>query len=139
MYLTLFRVYDPNTGRWLSRDPLGEKAGVNLYDYVGGNPAYRIDRDGRWWQIPMIAGIVVGGLYFYKHCLDQCNQGGWCPTDPASRKRFGQCAEYCTNLVSLWTTILDGGFFDTKPPMPSPTSTTGTVGGAIGSATQDSQ
>jgi RHS repeat-associated protein len=40
LYLTLFRAYDPVTGRWISRDPIGEigDAAANLYDYVGGNP-----------------------------------------------------------------------------------------------------
>ncbi len=33
-----FRAYDPETGRWLSRDPIGENGGINLYGYVGNNP-----------------------------------------------------------------------------------------------------
>ncbi len=33
--LTLFRAYDPNKGRWLNRDPLGESAGLNVFSYVG--------------------------------------------------------------------------------------------------------
>jgi RHS repeat-associated protein len=38
MYLTQFRAYDPNTGRWVSRDPIREYGGINLYAYVSGNP-----------------------------------------------------------------------------------------------------
>lgn len=37
-YLTLFRAYDPKLGRWLSRDPVGESVGANLYAYVENNP-----------------------------------------------------------------------------------------------------
>lgn len=33
-----FRAYVPGSGRWLSRDPIGEKGGVNLYGYVGNRP-----------------------------------------------------------------------------------------------------
>jgi hypothetical protein len=44
-----YRYYDPQTGRWPSRDPIGEEGGVNLYgfvyndsqqlyDYLGGKP-----------------------------------------------------------------------------------------------------
>jgi len=33
-----FRYYDPRLGRWLSRDPLGEAGGFNLYAYCGNDP-----------------------------------------------------------------------------------------------------
>ena len=47
--LTRFRAYDPELGRWLSRDPLknaefGE--GPNLYLYVGDDPVNRTDPSG---------------------------------------------------------------------------------------------
>jgi uncharacterized protein RhaS with RHS repeats len=35
--------YDPTVGVWLSRDPLGEKVGPNLYQYVKNNPVKYID------------------------------------------------------------------------------------------------
>ena len=35
--------YDPNIGRWMSRDPIGENGGLNLYEYVGNNPTNQID------------------------------------------------------------------------------------------------
>lgn len=41
--LTLFRAYHSRLGRWLSRDPLGESAGSNLYSYVMNNPLNAID------------------------------------------------------------------------------------------------
>ena len=37
------RYYQPSTGRWLSRDPIGEKGGLNLYGYVANNPINAID------------------------------------------------------------------------------------------------
>ncbi|PZR79854.1 MAG: hypothetical protein DLM52_00460, partial [Chthoniobacterales bacterium] len=38
-----YRAYDPDLGRWLSRDPIGERGGINLYGYVANNPANAID------------------------------------------------------------------------------------------------
>jgi RHS repeat-associated protein len=38
-----YRYYNPSTAGWLSRDPIGELGGLNLYDYVGNNPISNID------------------------------------------------------------------------------------------------
>ncbi len=48
LYLTQYRAYNPNTGRWLSRDPLGESSDPagNLYPYVEGNPVSYFDPFG---------------------------------------------------------------------------------------------
>ncbi|MFA7231782.1 MAG: RHS repeat-associated core domain-containing protein, partial [Victivallaceae bacterium] len=41
-----FRYYSPELGRWLSRDPLEEAGGWNLYGMVNNNPVYFYDRYG---------------------------------------------------------------------------------------------
>ncbi len=38
-----FRIYDSASGRWLSRDPIGEAGGENLYGFVGNDPVNRVD------------------------------------------------------------------------------------------------
>jgi len=38
-----FRYYDPGTGRWPNRDPLGENGGRNLYGFVQNNTLNIID------------------------------------------------------------------------------------------------
>ncbi len=37
------RYYSPDTGRWLSRDPIGEEGGINLYAYVGNDVVNQTD------------------------------------------------------------------------------------------------
>jgi len=39
----LYRYYDPLTGRWPSRDPIGERGGVNLFGFVGNDGVGRVD------------------------------------------------------------------------------------------------
>jgi integrase/recombinase XerD len=41
-----YRFYDPNTGRWPSRDPIGEEGGLNLYGFVGNNSISWVDAFG---------------------------------------------------------------------------------------------
>jgi integrase/recombinase XerD len=38
-----YRYYNPTTGRWLSRDPIGERGGRNLYAFVGNRGVNRED------------------------------------------------------------------------------------------------
>ena len=41
------RYLKTSTGGWLSRDPIGETGGKNLYCFVGNNPVNAFDLDGR--------------------------------------------------------------------------------------------
>ena len=48
-----FRWYDPRTGGWLSKDPIGERGGVNLYGFVGN------DGVGKWDYLGMRTVTIV--------------------------------------------------------------------------------
>jgi RHS repeat-associated protein len=41
-----YRYYNPETGRWLNRDPIEEKGGINLYESVHNNPVRYADMFG---------------------------------------------------------------------------------------------
>lgn len=60
LYLTMFREYDPSVGRWLSRDPIGELGGRNIYAYVGGDPLSYTDPYGLDKQF----GMTLSGSVF---------------------------------------------------------------------------
>ena len=46
MYDYGYRFYHPALGRWASRDPIGERGGVNLYGFVGNDGLSRRDHRG---------------------------------------------------------------------------------------------
>lgn len=54
------RVYDPNTGRFTSEDPLGFVDGANRYVYCGNDPLNLKDPDGQYAQ--SMAAIMLGNM-----------------------------------------------------------------------------
>ncbi|MCX6883825.1 MAG: RHS repeat-associated core domain-containing protein [Verrucomicrobia bacterium] len=53
----LHRYYNPSAGRWLSRDPLGERGGANAYGFIGNEPVNDVDVLG------LLAASVVSVEY----------------------------------------------------------------------------
>jgi RHS repeat-associated protein len=64
LYLATFRAYDPVAGRWLSRDPIEEAGGLNLYAYIGGNPVNWVDIFGLDTQVVIWNGVGYGESAF---------------------------------------------------------------------------
>ncbi len=54
-----YRYYSPEVGRWVSRDPIGEKGGLNLYGMLGNDPVGRVDVFG----MKEVIWIVRPGLF----------------------------------------------------------------------------
>jgi len=58
LHLALYRAYDARLGRWLSRDPIQEYGGVNLYSYVNGIPVMYNDPYGLY-DLPAVPQSIV--------------------------------------------------------------------------------
>ena len=57
LHYNYYRYYDPNTGRYLTPDPIGLTGGINLFLYTNGNPVNSIDLEGL-----EVSGFVVGAI-----------------------------------------------------------------------------
>lgn len=62
--LSMYRAYNPTLGRWISRDPIAERAGINLYGYVYNDPTRLTDplgTDTYWHDMQdTMAGFITG-------------------------------------------------------------------------------
>jgi RHS repeat-associated protein len=62
LHYNYFRNYDPETGRYISSDPIGLAGGLNTYGYVRGSPLLYIDPLGLF---DMNASLGTGGSFHY--------------------------------------------------------------------------
>jgi RHS repeat-associated protein len=56
------RYYNPRTGRWLSRDPIGEQGGINLYSFLLNSPIASFDPRGHFTLTEQQAVAATAGL-----------------------------------------------------------------------------
>jgi RHS repeat-associated protein len=54
-----YRYYNPGTGRWISRDPIGEQGGVNLYAFLNNAPLSKVDALGLMAKLPSPEGSYI--------------------------------------------------------------------------------
>lgn len=62
LYYFRARWYDPITGRFLSKDPIGISGGLNQYVFCGNNPVNVTDPDG---LAPQLIGVDSTGRAYY--------------------------------------------------------------------------
>lgn len=67
----LVSYYDPEQGRWLTRDPIGFGGGVNVYAYCNDRPVLYEDALGL--QIQLCKGKIAGGAASHWLLVFECN------------------------------------------------------------------
>jgi RHS repeat-associated protein len=74
----LYRFYEPNSQRWLNRDPIGERGGINLYRFVRNDPSSTKDRFGHSIVGPIVViGVAVGAGVAAGWCIDRLACAAW--------------------------------------------------------------
>ena len=120
LVFTLYRAYDPVTGRWLSRDPIGEEGGINLYGYVSNRPVNLWDPLGLspsdWWDIPAkieraqeIANEELAKHHGHNDCDDANRHAEW------SKRMADELGGWFSDLVGTGHELeglLNGAPFD---------------------------
>lgn len=69
-----YRFYSPVLGRWINRDPLGERGGVNLYGFVENDPVNWVDPLGlEQYNHPAPRTVpVTGTTKVMLDCVEAC-------------------------------------------------------------------
>jgi RHS repeat-associated protein len=114
IYLTRYRAYitggtvDFAGGRWLSRDPIAEAGGINLYGYVEGNPVNFRDPLGLTTK-GATNGAIIGGILGSVGGLTSGNISRGAAAGAAAGASIG-------NSISDALTPPSSGMCETNPP-----------------------
>jgi hypothetical protein len=118
--------YNPSAGRWLSRDPIGESGGRNLFGFPGNDAVNVVDSSGLQAVAPSIdcwptssldkiPGQGVGKTLTCKAkltgCLACCDEKF--PICGGSQKKWAACVALCKNKE----TECNVGIGSTKPDL----------------------
>ena len=89
LYYNRARYYDPMEGRFITKDPVGYKGGVNVYANVENNPINKADSDGLGYDKKTIEKWEAI-FNKYKDLYKECS----CGLDD-----IGQCTTCCKKIV----------------------------------------
>jgi RHS repeat-associated protein len=104
LYFYRARYYDPKAGRFLTRDPIGFKGGINVYIYAGNNPINISDALGLMGGKPDWSKARPN-IPFYPPNPPPCDPFTWCKNE--YDKKLSLClvqtgSPLCGSQAKLW-------------------------------------
>ena len=108
LYLLGQRWYDSSAGRFISRDQIGEKGGVNLYVYANNSPVILIDPHGLLTSIVevyLIRCYLIARQIRNQNLIIEENHLRHCIT---TCKLAEETDEFCASLAGVWNEIMPG-------------------------------
>ena len=127
-----YRYYEPQTGRWPSRDPIEEKGGVNLYGFVGNDGLDTIDFLGK--ETVDVDGTIeregtqgaseapaTGSLSYTYSYERECNSANEAKFTDKGIKKFNASGmpDSGTVVILSWNTVVDADPSVTAKSCPS--------------------
>ncbi len=113
LHYNYFRYYEPETGRYVSPDPIWLAGGINIYGYVEQNPLSLIDPTGEVGIVGAGIGAVIEiGIQGYKNYRNGCDV-----FDPSN--------------YDWWDVVVSAGVGAASPGWLGVSKTTWRSGGAI--------
>ena len=101
LYNFRLRWYDPATGRWISKDPIGISGGLNLYAFCGNDPVNYVDPWGlEEWYSTVRDASIAGSLA----ALTLSEKGGKNPIEGSNvnpGREWGGVV-FCKKFGDIW-------------------------------------
>ncbi|HPU33663.1 MAG TPA: RHS repeat-associated core domain-containing protein [Phycisphaerae bacterium] len=122
LYYYGYRYYSPTPGRWISRDPVQEFGGVNVFAFVGNKPPDRVDALG----LSCCPGDRYGGTTYARTCgllgcgVQDCTDCYVCVSSETPTGWTSAWRRYSTNCGScVWPSRYPGTASAPCPSGPS--------------------
>ena len=126
----LHREYVPSTGRWLSRDPIDQKGGINLYSFVLNDPIDAFDLIG---EKPFWCGPLEKKIRSYLSTPEELRAWDQFVNGSGDIKLSVSEMDSIVNSSARYTTVLDAWMADCTKPWAAWTDRVATIADTLGS------